>query len=140
VRVARRVGIAIALIAAIAPARPAAAADGPLEIAALTWLGLLDEGRFEDAWREGAPLLRDGVTQERWVAATRRLRDELGRIASRAVIDKAYHRQIEGGPDGTYFTLRIRTALVGAGERIEIVTLTAGADGQYRTVAYGIKR
>jgi len=137
---ARSIGVALALAVLLAAARPATAFEGPLEIAATTWLELLDQGRYDDAWREAAPLLRDGVTQEQWVAATRELRSTLGRVASRTVISKDYHRQIEGGPDGTYFTLRIRTELAGAGERIEIVTLTAGADGQYRTAAYGIKR
>jgi hypothetical protein len=138
---ALRRGVCLVALACTLVAPPLArATEGPLEIAALTWLELLDQSRFDDAWREGAPLLRDGVTQQQWVDATKKLRAELGPVAERTVVDKAYHQQIEGGPDGHYFTLRIRSRLASGGERVEIVTLTAGADQQYRAAAYGIKR
>ena len=48
------IGVAV-LVASAATSRPAAAEfEGPLEIAAYGWLELLDAGRFDDAWREGA--------------------------------------------------------------------------------------
>ena len=140
---ARSPALALALLVAyVAISRPAVAADtqGPLETAAYGWLELLDAGRFSDAWRDAAPLLRDGVTQAEWETATRKVRDKFGAIASRHVASKDYHRQIDGGPDGNYFTLRIVTSFVDGSEAVEVVTLMAGADGTYRAVAYGIKR
>jgi hypothetical protein len=140
---ARCIAIAVAVLAAsAATSRPSAAADfeGPLEIAAYGWLELLDAGRFDDAWREGADLLRSGVTQAEWTAATRNVRDGLGAVASRRVTSKDYHREIEGGPPGNYFTLRITTGFPDGREVVEIVTLAAGADQTYRTAAYGTKR
>jgi hypothetical protein len=139
----RALGIAFAvaaLVASVATSRPAAAFDGPLEAAAYGWLQLLDAGRFDDAWRDGAPLLRTGVTQSEWTAATRKLRDGFGEVASRSVVNKDYHREIEGGPAGDYFTLRIVTRLAGGRQVVEVVTLTAGADQQYRAAAYGTKQ
>lgn len=139
---ARCIAIAVAvLVASAATSRPAAADfAGPLEIAAYGWIELLDAGRFDDAWREGAELLRSGVTQSQWSDAMRKVRDGFGAIASRRVASKDYHRQIEGGPDANYFTLRIVTSLADGREVVEIVTLTAGADQKYRTAAYGTKR
>jgi hypothetical protein len=137
------VAIVIAVLSALAVAtRPATAAEfaGPLETAVYGWLELLDAGRFDDAWQNADPLLREGVSQAEWTTATRKVRDGFGAIASRHVASKDYHRQIEGGPDGNYFTLRIDTSF-GDGRRVvEVVTLTAGSGGTYRTVAYGIKR
>jgi Protein of unknown function (DUF4019) len=138
---ARRTGCAFALAIAVALALPrVAAADGPLEIAATTWLELLDEGRFADAWRESAPQLRDGTTAQAWTEATHKVRVDFGAVKSRNFVGKDYHRQLEGEPDGNYFTLRSQTTLADGTTRLEIVTLTAGADGQYRAAAYGIKR
>jgi hypothetical protein len=139
---ARCIAIAVAVLAASAATSRLAAADfeGPLEIAAYGWLELLDAGRFDDAWREGDELLRSGVTQSQWSEATRKVRAGFDAVASRRVANKDYHRQIEGGPDGNYFTLRIATSLAGGREVVEIVTLTAGADQKYRTAAYGTKR
>jgi hypothetical protein len=134
------IGVAV-LVASAATSRPAAAEfEGPLEIAAYGWLELLDAGRFDDAWREGADLLRSGVTQAEWTAATRNVRDGFGAVASRSVTNKDYHREIEGGPAGNYFTLRIVTRLADGREVVEVVTLLAGADQKYRTAAYGTKR
>lgn len=129
---------ALLLLASFAPAS-AFASEGPLEIAAMTGLALVDEGRYEDAWREAAPLLHDGTSLAQWSETTRRLREPLGRVVSREVLEKAYHTTLEGGPDGTYFTLRIRARLSGGGERIELVTLSAGSDPQYRVAVYGLK-
>ncbi len=133
---------AIALAIGLGLALPrVAAADGPLEIAATTWLELLDQGRFADAWRESAQQLRDGTTESAWTEATRKVRAEFGgAVQSRMFVGKDYHRQLEGEPDANYFTLRSQTALADGTARLEIVTLTAGADGQYRAAAYGIKR
>ena len=129
------VGIA-ALVAAPALAR---ASEGPLERTAGAWLELLDTGRFDDAWRGGAALLRrEGEAQ--WTEETRRLREEYGPVESRTAVVKDYHQQLEGAPDGVYFTLRFRTLLASGGEIVEVVTLTPEADQQYRVAVYGIKR
>jgi hypothetical protein len=138
---ARSTAIVAALCALLGASR-AIAADfqGPLESAAYGWLELLDAGRFDDAWREGDPLLREGVTQSQWTEATRKVRDGFGAIASRHVGGKDYHRQIEGGPDGNYFTLRVVTGFGDGREVVEVVTLAADPDQTYRAVAYGIKR
>ena len=134
--------VVAALVASVATARSAVAAAeaGPLEVAAYGWLELLDAGRFDDAWREGADLLRSGVTQSQWSEAMRNVREGFGPVASRSVAAKDYHRQIDGGPDGDYFTLRINTELVDGREVIEVVTLTAGSGQTYRTAAYGTRR
>ena len=136
----RAIAIAAALLASFASVRAAAEFQGPLETAAYEWLALLDAGRFDDAWRAGDALLRDGVTQAQWTEATRTVRDGFGAVASRRVANKDYHRQIEGGPDGDYFTLRVVTQFSSGREVVEVVTLTAGADQAYRPAAYGIKR
>lgn len=136
-RVRALVFTCIALLAAL----DARAGAGPLEIAAFTWLELLDEGRFDEAWREAAPLLHETTTAETWKERMRQLRGGFGPVSSRDGVDRAYHTTLEGAPDGTYFTLRIRTRLADGGERIEIVTLTSRAGSEaYRVAAYGIKR
>jgi len=137
---ARRIAWALLGLILAAGAHTAAAFNGPLEAAAYTWLEFLDQGRFDDAFREGDTLLRSGVTQSEWTEATRKVRDGFGAVASRAAISKDYHRQIDGGPPGNYFTLRIHTRMTDGREVVEILTLTAGTDQKYRTVAYGTKR
>jgi len=135
----RRELVLIAL-ALVAGSQVSAAFNGPLESAGYAWLELLDQGRFDDAFREGDELLRSGVTQSEWTEATRSVRDGFGAVSSRDVISKDYHRQIDGGPAGNYFTLRIRTRMADGREMVEIVTLMAGPDQKYRPVAYGTKR
>ena len=135
-----RIACVLVALALVADSRTAAAFNGPLESGGYAWLELLDQGRFDDAFREGGELLRSGVTQAEWTAATRKVRDGFGAVASRDVISKDYHRQIDGGPPGDSFTLRIHTRMADGREVVEVVTLMAGTDQKYRTVAYGTKR
>ena len=135
-----RIAFALIVLALVAGSRAAAAFDGPLESAGYAWLEALDQGRFDDAFRDGDALLRSGITQSQWTEATRRVREGFVAVASRDVISKDYHRQIDGGPAGNYFTLRIRTRMADGREMVEIVTLMAGPDQKYRPVAYGTKR
>jgi hypothetical protein len=122
-------------------AASAQAAEGPLESAATRWLLLLDQGRFDDAWREGTPLLHQGNTQSEWTEATRHVRERFGTVQSRKLLFKDYQMHIDGLPDADYFTLRYQTSFTdGRPAVVELVTLMLAPDGQYRPVAYGLKR
>ena len=131
--------VAPALCLVLLLAAPAGASDGPLERAAGSWLSLLDAGRFDDAWNEGAELLRRSESRSEWEDATRRLRESMGAVASREAVTKDYHQDLNGVP-GIFFTLRFRTRLEDGREVVEVVTLTPDASQQYRAVAYGLKR
>ena len=131
--------IAVGVASLVAAPEIAHAGEGPLERVAGAWLELLDAGRFDDAWQAGAALLRR-VPESQWTEETRRLREGYGPVVSRAAVVKDYHQQLEGAPDGTYFTLRFRSRLTDGREIVEVVTLTAEADQQYRVALYGIKR
>jgi hypothetical protein len=139
--VRRRAPLLASLAAALLLAAPRSVAggEGPLEVAATSWLQLLDQGRFDEAWREAADLLRSGGSAQDWIEATRRLREKYGAAESRELLAKDYHQQFDGAPDGIYFTLRYRTHF-SSGDQIELVTLTPDVSQRYRVGAYGIKR
>jgi len=137
--VSRLARVAAALALALLVAAPAGATDGPLERAAGSWLELLDAGRFDDAWNEGAEMLRQNASRSRWEEATRSLRETMGAVTTREAVTKDYTLELNG-VHGTFFTLRFRTRLADGREVVELVTLTPGADQQYRVAAYGLKR
>jgi len=137
-----RIAITFALALVLgAASRSALAANevAPPEVAAQSWLALVDQSRFADAWKAGADLLRKDTTEAEWTEGMQRLREKYGTAESRQILSRDYHRQFEGAPDGTYFTMRYRTHFSSAGDQLELVTLTA-APGGYRVIAYGIKR
>ena len=131
--------VAAALALALLVAAPAGATDGPLERASGSWLGLLDAGRFDDAWNEAAELLRRSVSRSELEDATRRLRESMGAVTSREAVTKDYHQDLNGVA-GIFFTLRFRTRLADGRQVVEVVTLTPDASQQYRVAAYGLKR
>jgi len=119
----------------------AQAAEGPLESAATRWLQLLDQGRFDDAWNEGTPLLHKDITQSEWTQGTRRVRERFGTVQSRQLLAKDYQMHMEDAPDDNYFTLRYLTSFTdGRPSAVELITLVLAPDGQYRPAAYGLKR
>ena len=142
VRRARRIAIAVVvLVASAATSRGRCRFRGTARGRRLRLARAARRGALRRRLARGAPSCCAAASR-RPSGATRcaTVRDGFGAVASRRVASKDYHRQIEGGPDGDYFTLRIVTSLADGREVVEVVTLTAGADQQYRTAAYGIKR
>jgi hypothetical protein len=126
------------LVAAIGAAR---AADSPaFDTAVTSWLGLLDAGRYDDAWREASDLLHQGTTQEQWTEEARGLRAKYGHPLSHEIVVRDYQMQFPGGPDGKYFTLRVLTKFDDAKQALEIVTVALTPDLKWRVAAFGIKQ
>jgi len=126
----------LAMATGIARAEPAPAFD----VAVTSWLELLDQGRYDEAWREGSDLLRQGVTQFQWTEETRGLREKYGHPLSHEIVVRDYQLQFPGGPDGKYFTLRVVTKFDDGKQALEIVTVALTPDMEWRVAAYGIKK
>ena len=102
------------------------AAEPPKEKAAVAaaeqWLGLVDEGKYGESWKEAAEYFRNAVKQEQWAQAAQAVRQPLGKLVSRKVKSTTYMTSLPGAPDGQYVVVEFETSFENKKAAIETVT------------------
>ena len=82
----------------------AAAEDNEKEAAAFAvaqqWLGLVDQGKYDESWKETSTVFRNAVTAVQWGQLVQTSRKPLGKLLTRKVGSKTYTTSLPGVPDG----------------------------------------
>jgi hypothetical protein len=137
-----RIACLIALILIMAPAKgPAqeASKEQAAVAAAEKWLGLVDDGRYAESWKEAATPFRNAVKQEQWEQAAQAVRKPLGKLVSRQLKSKAYKTSLPGAPDGEYVVIQFDASFANKKSAVETVTPMVDKDGKWRVSGYFIK-
>lgn len=87
-----------------ASAQPAGAEDAAQK-AALTWLALVDGGKYAESWADASSAFKKAVTAEQWTEAVVKARSEFGPFGSRAINSRQYSTSLPGAPPGEYVVL-----------------------------------
>ena len=103
------------------------------------WLGMIDEGKYAESWKDSAELFRNAVTQEQWVQSLQAVRKPLGRLLSRTIKSKTYKTSLPGAPDGEYVVIEFSTSFERKKSAVETVTPMKDKDGKWRVSGYYIK-
>ena len=94
------------------------AAAGPVDLdaakkesaaAAQAWLGLVDAGNGEEAWKAASPTFRSGMTREDWNKKSAGWRDSLGPVAGRKPTGATFSETLPGAPDAHYVLVTYST-------------------------------
>lgn len=136
--------VLIVIIAGLALAMAAGGAeDTEKEKAAVAaaekWLGLVDEGKYAESWKEAAEYFRNAVRQEQWEQSAQAVRKPLGKLVSRKVKSKTYRTALPGAPDGEYVVIQFETVFENKKSAVETITPMLDKDGQWRVSGYFIK-
>jgi len=107
--------------------------------AAEKWLGLVDEGKNGESWKEAAEYFRNAVKQEQWEESMQAVRKPLGKLVSRKVKSTSYKTSLPGAPDGEYVVIQFETSFENKKSAIETVTPMLDKDGEWRVSGYYIK-
>lgn len=105
------------------------APDPAIAAAALQWLSLLDEGRWDESYRATGTAFRKLNTLQMWASASRRVRAPLGAALSRTLIAQD---DVPAPPAG-YQVLKFRTRYANGSDAVETVSLER-EEGQWRVV------
>ena len=120
----------------------ARASDKPedaAQVAADSWLKLVDEGKYEASWEQAAELFKGAVTKDQWKQAAAGVRGPLGKLVSRTVKSREYTEKVPGGPDGKYVVIQYETVFEKKSSAIETVTPMVDPDGAWRVSGYFIR-
>lgn len=77
--------------------------------AARDWLILLDDQRYQDAWRHSAGYFKRANTEDELLRFGVEVRRPLGHRASREVWQQAFHEELRGRDSGRFFLVSFRT-------------------------------
>jgi predicted SnoaL-like aldol condensation-catalyzing enzyme len=120
----------------------ARAAEGPedaAQAATVSWLQLVDEGRYAESWDQAAKLFTGAITKEQWEKSCAAVRAPLGKLVSRKLRSREYREQLPGAPDGKYVVIQFDTAFEKKASAVETVAAMLDADGVWRVSGYYIR-
>ena len=103
------------------------------------WLGIVDEGKYGESWKEAAEYFRNAVKQDQWEQAVQAVRKPLGKLVSRKVKSTSYKTSLPGAPDGQYVVIEFEASFENKKSAIETVTPMMDNDGKWRVSGYFIK-
>lgn len=120
----------------------AVAADKPedaAQLAAESWLKLVDAGDYAGSWDQAAKVFKGAVKQADWVQMAGGVRTPLGKLVSRKLKSREYAEKLPGAPDGKYVVIQYDTVFESKSSAVETVTPMADPDGAWRVSGYFIR-
>lgn len=118
---------------------PASDAEKAAESAALSWLSIVDAGRYGESWDAAASYFRSALTRSQWEAALDKVRRPLGKANARKLRAARYVTELPNAPKGEYVVIQFDTSFASEAGAIETVTPMKERDGTWRVSGYYIK-
>ncbi len=117
----------------------AAAAVTAGQAAAISWLGLVDRGRYGESWDSAAAVFRHALTRAGWEAAVGSARRPFEPFGERQQVEAVFRTKLPNAPPGNYVVLQYRTKTGGGRTVVETVTPMKESDGVWRVSGYYIR-
>jgi len=118
---------------------PQAEAEKAAVMSAQNWLSLVDQGKYEESWKQAAEYFKGAIKPDDWQRSLVGFRMPLGPVLSRKVKATQYTTTLPGAPDGKYVVIQFATAFTNKSTAIETVTAMSDKDGTWRVGGYFIR-
>ena len=109
------------------------------QVAAKSWLVLVDGGKYGQSWDDAASLFKAAVAKADWEKAVKGVRAPLGALKARKVKSATFARTLPGAPDGEYVVIQFDAQFENKAAAIETVTPMHEKDGTWRVSGYFIR-
>jgi Protein of unknown function (DUF4019) len=106
--------------------------------AAISWLGLVDAGKYDDAWAASADEIKTVGPKEAFAKMMEQTRAPLGKELSRAVKDKGYAKDPQNAPPGEYVQIHFTGSFENAKSATELVIVKKQPDGVWKVGQYSV--
>jgi len=138
----RTLTLALLVAALVSPAFADEQADRNAEIAAATdkaqqWLHAMDEGRYDEGWKESAAIVKEGRTEQGWIQEVSGPRQALGKTVMRELKQAQFTSQVRGAPQGAYVVALYLTKFSNIPLAMETVLLSR-EDNDWRIGGYSV--
>ena len=120
-------------------ATPADSAVAAAQVAARSWLFLVDHVRYGESWDSAATIFRNAVTKPVWENAVLQARGPLEPFGARKLLTAAFRRHLPNAPPGEYVVLLYETKVGGNRTVVETVTPMKESDERWRVSGYFVR-
>lgn len=103
------------------------------------WLKLVDQGNYGQSWDAGALTFELTITKQEWEKALTAMRQPLGSVMSRELLEQRIAENPKGLPKGSYMVLFYKTSFSNRPEANELLTLQQQNNGQWKVLTYHVR-
>jgi hypothetical protein len=103
------------------------------------WLALVDEGRYGDSWSTASLRMQLVMPKSEWEKFLNTSRKPLGQVTSRTLVEQRPSKNPKGLAAGDYMVILYKTVFSNRPKGEELLTLSLGADGNWRILTYLVK-
>lgn len=108
------------------------------QVAAETWLMLLDGGKYAESWQTAASPFQSAIAQDKWTGQLDMVRTAFGKASGRKLRVIKYTTTIERAAPGEYVILQYEAAFENK-SAIETLTTMLDKDHGWKVAGYYIK-
>jgi hypothetical protein len=109
------------------------------QVAARSWLSLLDRVQYGESWDSAATFFRTAVSKPDWEAAVHKARGPFHPFGARKLLSASFQAKPPNAPPGEYVVLQYQTQAAGEKAVVETVTPMKDKDGSWRVSGYYIR-
>jgi len=106
---------------------------------ALSFLELVDQGRYDDAWLSTSTLFQNLNNQDQWQSRQQAIRAGYGALSSRQIHLISYRQTYSLSPDGQYVVVQFESSYTNKADTIETVVLDCRTAPECSIRAYIIR-
>jgi hypothetical protein len=106
--------------------------------AANQWLGLIDAGKYDDAWASSADEIKNIGPKEGFAKSMEQTRAPLGKEISRTVADKAYAKDPQNASPGEYVQAHFHASFENAKSATETIIVKKQPDATWKVGLYTV--
>lgn len=135
--------VSLALSTLIFTKPVASAQNASAEASALAtmqrWLGEVDQGRYENGWKELSSHGQSTLSHEKWLAEANRVRTPLGKCVARRRVSLIFRRDLQtpqGILEGEFFVARFESSFENLKSAGETVTFHREHGGPWKVASY----
>ena len=103
------------------------------------WLDLVDSADYAASWKAAAAVFQAAVTEEKWAATMKEVREPLGKVGIRKLQSATYTTLLPGVPQGDYVMILYETSFEHKPTSQETVIVSREKDKVWRVAGYYIK-
>jgi hypothetical protein len=139
-RVLNAVSFAAVLLGLLLAATPSAFATAENHVdeglaVSKTWVGLIDNGRYDDSYASACGAMHDKIPQDRWNIILKTLRQPWGPVVNRQQLSHVYKPNGFEGSEGEFLVITYDSTFQKQDGITEVVVLR-WEDGQWRGAGY----
>jgi hypothetical protein len=115
----------------------------PVAVVAMEkWLHEIDQGQFDQSWKEASDSFQKAVTADKWTAALNSARTRLGKCKSRTLASSMHQTEVPSptGPQrGDFVVAQFDASFENLAYAVETVCFEKGPDGTWKASGYYVK-